>query len=200
MKLIRKYFITGSLAILPVFITSLVFLWLFRLLDGILGRYINGYLMRNYGYSIPGLGIIFTFIFVIFTGFLVTHLINKSMLSFLENWLIKFPLVKKIYPAAKQMVYFLFSNPKVAFSKAVLIEFPRKGIYTLGFITNESSKLFNEKAGRELVNVFLPTAPSPLSGYLMFVPKEEVIPIDIPIEDALKLIISGGVINPLSKN
>lgn len=199
MKFIRRYFITGSLIVLPLFITVFLFLWSFRLLDGILGRYINRYLMGHYGYAIPGLGIIFTFIIILFTGFFATHLINRSILLFFEKWLIRFPLIKQIYPAVKQIIYFLFADHRTAFRKTVLIEFPRKGIYAIGFITNTSFKLFNDKTDKELVNVFIPIAPSPLSGHLVFVPKEEVIVLDIPIEDALKMIISGGVINPSLK-
>jgi uncharacterized membrane protein len=197
MKTVRKYFVTGSLIVLPVFITLLLFLWLFKLLDGILGRYINNYLMSQYGYIIPGLGIIFTLIIILLAGFLATHLINRRILSLLERWFIKFPLVKQIYPAAKQIVYFLFTNPKIAFGKVVLVEFPRKGIYALGFITNDSCKLFNEKLNKELVNVFIPTTPSPLTGCLIFIPKEEAMVVDISTEDALKMIISGGVLNPV---
>lgn len=196
MKLIRKYFITGSLIVLPILISIILFLWLFRFLDGILGRYINIYLRSHYGYTIPGLGIIFTIILILFTGFVVTHLINRKILSLFEKWFIKFPVIKQIYPATKQIVNFLFSDVKVTFRKTVLIEYPRKEMYTLGFITNEGFKHFNEKTNKELVNVFIPTTPGPLTGFLVLLPKEDVIIVDISIEDALKFVISGGVVNP----
>ncbi|MDD5005107.1 MAG: DUF502 domain-containing protein [Candidatus Omnitrophica bacterium] len=196
----RKYFITGSLIVLPALITIFLFLWLFRFLDGILGRYINYYLMSQYGYTIPGLGIIFAIIFILFVGFVATHLINRSVLLILEGWFVRFPLIKQIYPAVKQMVYFLFANTKTSFKRTVLVEFPRKGIYSLGFMTNDGCKYFNEKTDKELVTVLIPTTPSPLTGYLIFVPKEDIVFVDISVEDALKIIISGGVVNPLSKN
>ncbi|MDD5291838.1 MAG: DUF502 domain-containing protein [Candidatus Omnitrophica bacterium] len=196
MKRVRKYIITGSLIVLPIVISVFLFLWLFKFLDGILGRYINNYLMNNYGYAIPGLGIILAFVLIFFVGFSVTHLVNKKVLLFFENWFIRFPVIKQIYPAVKQIVHFLFTDPKANFRKTVLVEFPRKGIYSIGFVTNNSCAHFNEKAGREMVNIFLPIAPSPLSGYLIFVPKDEIIAVDISVEDALKMIISGGLLNP----
>lgn len=196
MKPIRKYFVTGSLIVLPILISIILFLWLFRFLDGILGRYINIYLKSHYGYTIPGLGIIFAIILILFTGFLTTHLINKRILSLFERWFIKFPVIKQVYPAVKQIIYFLFSDVKVTFRKTILVEYPRKGIYSLGFITNEGFKHFNEKTNKELINVFIPGTPGPLTGFLVLVPKEDIIIVDISIEDALKFIISGGVVNP----
>jgi len=198
MNFIRKYFITGSLIVLPIIITIFLFLWLFRFLDGILGRYINSFLMSNYGYMIPGLGIIFAIVLIFFVGFLATHLISKSVLSFFERWFLRFPVIKQIYPAAKQIVSFLFTDTKVSFKKAVLIEYPRKGVYTLGFVTNKGFKYFNEKTGRQLVNIFLPSTPGPVTGFFVMVPKEDVIVVDICVEDALKMFISGGVLNPPS--
>lgn len=200
MGFIRRYFLTGSLIVLPVVITIFLFLWLFRFLDGILGRYINIFLMNNFGYTIPGLGIIFAIILIFSVGFLATHLISKSVLSFFEKWFFKFPIIKQIYPAAKQIVFFLFTDRKISFRKTVLIEYPRKGIYTLGFMTNEGFKYFNEKINRELVNIFIPSTPGPFTGYFIMVPKEDVIVVDISVEDALKLLISGGVLNPHREN
>jgi uncharacterized membrane protein len=195
----RKYFITGSLIVLPVLITTILFLWLFRLLDGLLGRYINHYLLSHYNYAIPGLGIILALIIVLLVGFLGRLLISKKIISILEGWFVKFPIIKQIYPAAKQIIYFLFTEAKTSFRKTVLVEYPRKGIYSLGFLTNEDCACFNEKTNKELFGVFLPSTPSPLTGFLVFVPKEDMIVVDILVEDALKLIISGGVVGPASK-
>lgn len=193
---LRSYFVAGSLIVLPVLLTLFLFIWFFKFLDSILGRFINRYLMNNYGYSIPGLGIIFSFLLILFTGFLVTHLINKRVLGFLEYWFVKFPVIRQIYPAVKQIVYFLFKDAKASFRKTVLVEFPRKGLYSLGFVTNESPDHFNKKTKRRLFNVFIPSTPGPLTGYLVIVPYEDLIMVDISIEDALKMIISGGVVQP----
>ena len=197
MKFIRRYFLTGSLIVLPTIITIYLFLWLFNFLDGIFGRFINKYLMAHYGYKIPGLGIILGVIVIISTGFFVTHLISRSALSILEKNLIKFPVIKQIYPAAKQIINFLFTDAKANFKKVVLVEYPRKGMHSLGFLTNEASISFHKDINnKELVNIFIPSTPNPLTGYLIIVPREDVIIVDISVENALKMIISGGVINP----
>lgn len=200
MKMLRKYFVTGSLIVMPILITIFLFLWFFRLIDGIFGRYINGFLISHYGYAIPGLGIIFTIVLIFFVGFLARHFIDRSVFLFFERWFLKFPLVKQVYPSAKQIINFLFTEEKISFRKTVLVEFPSKGIYTLGFVTNDGFKGFNEKTGKELVNVLVPTTPSPVTGFLILVPKENIIVVDISIEDAIKFIISGGVVNPVAKS
>lgn len=199
MKTIRQYLIAGSLIVLPVIISISLFLWLFSFLDGIFGKYINTYLMNHYGYTIPGLGLIFAIFLIVSIGFLATHLISKGIISFFEKFFFKFPIIKNIYPAIKQMVTFLFSDKRLSFRKVVLIEYPRKGLFALGFLTNESFELFKEKTRKDLVNIFIPSTPGPLTGYLVMVPKNEAIFVDITVEEALKVIISGGVINPTEK-
>lgn len=193
-KRIRKYFLAGMMVVSPVLLTVFLFLWSFRFLDGILGRHINKLLLRYYGYTIPGLGIIFAVALIFFAGFFVTHLVSKRVLRFFENWFVKFPLIKQVYPAVKEIVSFLFSDTRTHFKTTALVEYPRKGIYALGFITNDGPPDFNKKTHRELLSVFIPTTPTPLSGFLIFVPKEEVIVTDVSVESALKIIISGGVV------
>ena len=196
MKFLRKNFLAGTLIVLPVIITIYLFLALFKFVDGILGRYINRYLMQEYGYNIPGLGIIFGIIIIFLVGFIATHLISRRTLAFFERWFIKFPIIKQIYPAAKQIIAFLFTDTRSTFKKTVLIEYPRKGIYTLAFLTNDGAKYFSEKTRHELVNVFIPSTPGPLTGFMAMVPKRDVIFVDVTVEDALKMLISGGVVNP----
>lgn len=201
MRLIRKYFISGSLIVFPVLITIFLFLWSFKLLDSFLGRYVDDFLISNYGYTFPGSGIILAIVLILLVGFSASHLISKKVLSFFEEFFFKFPLIKQVYPSVKQMVSFIFSDRRISFRKVVLIEYPRKEIYSLGFITNESSELFREKTRRrDLVNVFIPTTPNPLTGYFVLAPQSEIITIDISVEEALKMLISGGVVNPSQNN
>lgn len=196
MRFFRRYVLTGVIVVLPVIVTLFLFLWLFQFLDGILGRFINTYLLAHYGYSIPGLGIIFALLLVFLAGFFVTHLVNAKVLQFFENWFIKFPIIRQIYPAAKKIVSFLFADTSARFKKTILIEYPKKGLYTLCFVTNEGLDYFNKKTRRELVSVFIPSTPSPLTGFLVMVPKDDVIVVDVSVEDALKMLISGGVVLP----
>ena len=105
------------------------------------------------------------------------------------------PLIKRVYPAFKQLVLFIFGKHDLGFKKVVMVEYPSKGIWSLGFLTNEAFKSINSVFDREMVPVFVPNSPGPFSGYVIFVPKEELKFPDIPISDALKIILSGGVIN-----
>jgi uncharacterized membrane protein len=101
-----------------------------------------------------------------------------------------------VYPSVKRIVNFFFSGERIAFKKVVLVEYPRKGIWSLGFITNDGFRDACDKTKQELVNVFFPTSPSPLTGYVTFVPKNDIVLLDISIEDGLRLVVSGGVVNP----
>jgi len=197
MQFLRKNFIAGLLIVLPVIISVYLLLVLFHFLDGILGKLINKLLLYHYGYTIPGLGIIFGVLVIFLVGFLATHLISRRALSLLENWFTRFPLIRRIYPASKQIINFLFTDTKSAFKKTVLIEYPRKGIYTLGFLTNEAAEHFSTITRKELVNIFIPSTPGPLTGFMVMVPKRDVIVVDVTIEAALKILISGGVVNPV---
>jgi len=109
---------------------------------------------------------------------------------------LKFPLVRQIYPATKQIVQSFFSQEHSAFKKVVLVEYPSKGIWSIGFITNESFKEAQEKVGEELMHVFIATTPSPFSGFLVLVPKKDVKFLEMSVEDGIKLIVSGGIVKP----
>ena len=193
---IRRYFITGLLVILPAFITIYFLFIIFSFIDGIWGSIINQYLKKYLGFAIPGLGFILGIITVFIVGFIATHFLSKKISYALESLFLKFPLVRQIYPAAKQIVDFLFSKDKPAFKKAVLVEYPSKGIWSIGFITNDGFKEAQEKIGQELLHVFIGTTPGPFSGFFVLIPKAEVIFLDMSVEDGLKLIVSGGIAKP----
>ena len=192
MKKIRRYFLTGLAVGLPVILTIYIIVVIFSFIDGILG----GFLDRLLGFHVPGLGFILSVIIIFLIGFLATVLIGKKIFINLENIFLKFPLIHQIYPSAKQIINFLFSKDKPQFKKVVLIEYPRKGIWSLGFITNEAVQEVKTVTGQDLLNVFIPSSPGPITGYLIFVPKQDVVFLEMTIEDGLKLIISGGVVNP----
>ncbi len=194
----KRYFITGILIVLPVLATVYLFVSLFSFFDNILGRYINRLTDAYFGLRIPGLGLL-VFIFVIFvTGFFATNFIGRRLLLYLESLWFKFPLVKKVYPAAKQVTKFLFGQKlRGQVQSVVLVQVPpRSGLYTIGFLTNHADKVIEEKTGRAMVNVLVPSVPNPLTGFLIFVPQDEVVVLNMGIEDAIKLVVSGGVLNP----
>ncbi|MCM8761140.1 MAG: DUF502 domain-containing protein, partial [Candidatus Omnitrophica bacterium] len=165
-------------------------------IDGIWGRVINSYLRQNFGLVIPGIGIIIGLCTVVIIGFIATNFVGKRFIHILENWFLRFPLVKQVYPAIKQIVVSLISQEHSAFKKVVMVEYPSKGIWSVGFLTNDSFKEAQEKTGEELLHVFIGTTPTPLSGFLILVPKKSVKILDMPVEEGIKLIVSGGIVKP----
>jgi len=196
LKDIRHYFATGLLVTLPVFFTLYLIFVIARFIDGIGGRLINFYLKKYIGFGIPGLGLVLAILVVFVVGFVTANFLGKSVFRALEHWFLKFPLIRQIYPAAKQVVNSFASKDSPAFKKVVLVEYPSKGLWSVGFLTNESFREANEKAGTELVHVFIGTTPTPLSGFLVLVPKNEMKILDISVEQGIKLIVSGGIIKP----
>ena len=190
---LRRYFITGFIAVVPVFMTLYVLIAIFNFTDGILGRFLNVYLEDTLGFYVPGLGI-FLFIFIIFLiGFLANRFIGRKLFSRLEKAFSMLPLISKIYPIFKQIVVFIMSQKEFGFRRVVLLEYPSKGIWSLGFLTNEELNKIDEATGKSLVSVFIPSSPGPLTGYVVFVPKEDLRYPAISVSEALRIIISGGV-------
>lgn len=193
---LRRYFLTGLLLFLPLFITVYLLLIIFKFIDGIFGGLINSYLRSNFGFFIPGLGFILGILIVLASGFIASHFLGKKILPALEKWFLKLPGVRQIYPSTKEIVGFLFSKDRAAFKKVVLVEYPSKGIWSVGLVTNECFREAQEKTGQELLHILIPTTPSPWSGFLVLIPKKDIKFLDMSVEDGLKLIISGGILKP----
>ncbi|PIQ88239.1 MAG: hypothetical protein COV72_09345 [Candidatus Omnitrophica bacterium CG11_big_fil_rev_8_21_14_0_20_42_13] len=196
MHKLRNYFLSGIALLLPIIITVNILVWFFTFLDGMLGKYINHYLLNNFGYAIPGLGLLL-FVFIVFIiGFFAANFLGKKLLYVLEACFIRLPFVAKIYPHIKQFINFLFGKEKPSFKKVVLVEYPRKGVYSLGFIVNEGLSAVEERIKQQVVTVLVPNIPNPFSGVFLFFIKEDLMYLDMTIEDAIKLVISGGVLQP----
>lgn len=193
---LRRYFATGLLITLPAFLTFYLIFLIVSFIDGIWGKIINYYLKKHLGFAVPGIGFILGVITVILVGFVTANFLGKKLFHVIEKWFLKFPFIRQIYPAAKQIVNSFISKESPAFKKVVMVEYPSEGIWSIGFMTNDSFKEANNKAGTELVHVFIGTTPTPLSGFLVLVPKEQVKVLDISIEDGIKLIVSGGIVKP----
>ncbi len=193
--MIKRWFIAGLAVIVPIVITIFVIVQLFQFADGILGKYINRYIYLYFGYEIPGLGIIFSVLIILLVG-AIASFAKFRFFKHIENIFLKNPLVGKIYNPVKRIVAFLFTQEKAMFRRAVLIEYPRKGVYSIGFVTNKSSEKIRNKLDKEMVNVFISSSPSPLTGFTLIVPKDEVIFLDISVEEASRIIVSGGMVNP----
>lgn len=196
MEKLKKYFMTGLIVLIPFFLTIYLFWVVFLFVDGILGNFLNTYIKSKLGFYLPGLGLILFVLLIIFSGFFASRFIGKKLLIILENWFAGLPLIKKIYPTVKQIILFILAQKEFGFKKVVLAEYPSKGIWSLGFLTNEGFKGLECLGAKEIVAVFVPSSPGPLTGYVIFVPKEEVKFVDMSVSDALKIIISGGVFKP----
>lgn len=191
-KLFKKWFITGLLVITPIWGTYLILKTLFRTLDGFLGNI----LQRYFQYYIPGLGIISLVIIILLAGIFATNLIGRQFIKTWEELLRKVPFVSNIYTAIKAIMDALSIHSKGDFKKVVLIEFPRKGQYSIAFITGITKGEIQELTNERVINVYVPTTPNPTSGYFLFVPESDIIPLSMSVEDGMKMIISGGFYTP----
>lgn len=200
--MLRRIFFTGLAAIIPLVITVTVIVWLFSFVSDIvgvfLGNFINTFLYRHLGYTVTGLDIILGVIFSIFIIFLVGLLMKISrmkVLRYFERLLLRIPLVKNIYFPLKRIVDLLFREQSAQFKGVVLVEYPRKGLYSIGFITNKNLQPFLETMKGKFYTVFIPLSPTPFTGYTVVVPQEEVIELDMTIEEAVRIIVSGGLLS-----
>lgn len=202
MKRLRNYLFAGLIVLLPIVATWQVLVWLFHLVDGPLRGVVAGALGRIFEhpdpdfFSIPGLGLILTLLIILLVGLLAANFIGRSLIGWSEKAMQRLPLVRGVYGTMKQITDAFVRQDKTAFKRVALIEYPRQGIYTLCFVTGEATGEMTGRAGRRLVGVFVPTTPNPTSGFLLYLPAEDVVVLDMLVEDGLKLVISGGVFVP----
>lgn len=193
---LKKYFLTGFFVTLPLFISGYVLVVIFNFIDGILGKPINIYFMRSFGISIPGLGFILFFIGIIGVGFVSTHLFGKGMQRLTDRIGSRFPLIRHIYPSVKQIVEMLFPSDKASQRVIVIFEYPRQGIWSIGFVSGDNFKEVKEKTGQDMLNVYVPSVPNPATGFFVFVPRKDVVILNISMKDTIRLIVSGGLLSP----
>lgn len=191
---LKRYFLTGLLVITPIWGTILILRTLFVTVDDILGDALTQVLPQ--GAYIRGLGIA-TLILLIFTvGLLATNIIGRQIVTHWEDWLHRVPVVRGIYATLKSMMDILSFGERKKYNRVVLIQFPKNGHYCFAFVTGAMEGQVQTIADQPLVNVYVPTSPNPTSGYFLLVPEREVIPLDISVEEAMKLIVSGGLYQP----
>ncbi|MCL6580922.1 MAG: DUF502 domain-containing protein [Firmicutes bacterium] len=192
MKRLRNYLVAGLVVLFPVIITWQVLVWLFNLVDGLL----RGLVVHIFGRPVPGVGLAFTVVIVLIVGMLAANYFGRRIIAYIESLIAKTPLVRGVYVTMRQLTDAFIRQEKAAFQRVALIEYPRKGIYTLAFITAAAPQELDRRTGVELVAVFVPTTPNPTSGFLLYLPKREVVLLDMPVEHGLKLVISGGLVVP----
>ncbi len=197
MKRFKRYFITGLLVVVPLYITVYVLTFIVRVMDNVFNILPAFLRPETYlPFRVPGLGIIMTVVGVSIVGLLVQNFIGRWFVRIADKFFIKIPFLSVIYNATKQFMETFFREGHRGFEKVVLMEFPRKGIYAMGFLTGDTSGELWKKTGGDTLSVFLPTTPNPTSGYYIMVPKSEVKILDMNVEDAFKVIMTGGIVVP----
>lgn len=187
---LRRNFVTGLIVIAPVGLTIFVLRWIFDYLDGILGDWLPAAL------TIPGLGFVLLMLFILLVGWTVRRTAGRQLLHWWNEALARFPLTGRIYNAVSQIVQAIVGERRRLFRRTVLIPYPTEGIWAVAFVTNEDAPVMSEVVGEPCVNVFVPTTPNPTSGFMLVVPRDKTKPLQIPVEEAMKLIISAGALTP----
>ena len=191
---LRNYFITGVLVLIPIGVTVYLTLFFIKIFAKILPQEINP---NNYlPYSIPGLEIIISIIVITVVGWLSLSFLGKKLVKLVNDIFKRIPFLRTVYSAIGQMTQSFAQSRKSKKKSVVLVEYPRKGSWAVGFATQENTGEIASKTNKNLVNVFVPTTPNPTSGFLLMFPKDEIIYLDMSFEDASKFIVSAGTSNP----
>jgi len=195
---IRRYFLAGILVTAPLGITALLAWWIINFIDERITPLIpDKYNPETYlPFSLPGLGVVILFIVLTLIGALTAGLLGRWVVHTGERLLHRMPVIRSVYSAIKQIFETVLAQQSNAFREAVLIEYPRRGIWAIGFITGTTKGEVQNLTEQETVNIFLPTTPNPTSGFLLFVPREDVVPLGMTVEEAVKMVISGGIVTP----
>jgi uncharacterized membrane protein len=197
---LRRYFLAGLLVFLPVAITLWFLGWVVELLDSVLDVLPKAFHPNSYlPIPVPRLGAVVTLVLILFLGFLTRGVATRKFLAFWENLFAKIPVFRGIYTAVQKLVQTFFGQSH-AQRQVVMIEYPRTGVFTVAFAMGRAWPDLEDKKNVQLVNVFVPTTPNPTSGFYLLVPSHEVTPLNMTMEEAFKLITSGGLITPGDKN
>jgi len=192
---IRRNFIAGFVVIVPLGLTFYVVAAIVHWADRFLELVPQRFLPETYlGFRIPGLGVILTLLFIQVVGFLSANLLGHSVVRTYERVLDRIPVVRTLYQAVKQFLEQLIDARSDRFHRVVLVEYPRKGIYSIGFVTGVSRGEVQNRTPEKVLNVFVPTTPNPTSGYYLLVPEGDAVPLQISVEQAFKLIMSAGMV------
>lgn len=195
---LRAYFLTGIVVTAPIAIT-IYLTWIFlNFVDTKVVSLVPPAWMESwYGETaVPGLGIVAAVLFFILVGWFATNILGKFFIRISEYFLHRMPVIRTLYGAIKQIFETIMASKSQAFREVVMLEYPRKGIWSLGFVTGTTKGEVQRTTDKETMSVFVPTTPNPTSGYLLFVPKDELTFMDMSVEEAAKLIVSAGIITP----
>ena len=206
---LRNYFISGLIIFLPLALTVMMIIWGITSFDAWLGNVLQPIIEDRYGedfyfegvyrVAFHTLCVTLLIYIIILIGMFARNFVGQKVYDIFEQLLVKLPFFRQLYPAFKEIAIFLFSRERmVSFKQVVMLEYPRKGIYSVGFLTNDAPPQVKDVIKKDLCNVFISTSPSPLTGFTVIIPRKELVFLDISIEAAFKFILSGGVVNPQS--
>ena len=195
---LRNYFLTGIIVTAPIAITIFLVWQFITFLDSYVGRLVPvRYNPETYlPFGIPGIGLVVMLAFLTLIGFVTAGFAGRTLVRTGERLLSRMPIIRSVYGTLKQIFETVLNQSSRSFREVVLIEYPRRGIGAIGFVTGPTQGEVQERTDEELVNIFLPTTPNPTSGFLLFVPRKDLIQLDMTVEEGIKLVISGGIVTP----
>lgn len=194
LRAIRTSFLTGLLVLAPLAITAYIVYRLFVWVDHLLGTTLRGGYIRPGG--VPGLGFLTVLVIITLTGALANNFLGRQLGAVFESMLFRVPVLRGVYATLKEVGEAILSDRKTAFQRVVLIEYPRPGLYSIGLVTSDPPRTFDESSGKELRGVFIPTTPNPTTGPLVYLTDDQMIPTTLRVEQAIKMVVSGGVVVP----
>lgn len=205
---IRNHFYAGLIVVLPIFLTIFILNWIINFVislttNSFLVKLINRFIYyfgfqenEKVVYIVYGVYLLLILLSIIFIGAITKNIVGKKLRRGMDKLICKLPIIKQIYTAMKQIVSLVSSQKNSGYKKVVVVEYPKDGIYSIGFLTAEDNFILKDSYNKEFHNIFIPTSPNPTSGMFICVPKEDVRELNMSIEEAIKLIVSGGVITP----
>jgi len=211
-KSIKRSFWKGLAALLPALLTVIVLAFGIRLVHTYMGQYVNDAVVQILAWSsgwtyeeiaawysdhfLDWTGVVVAIVGLCVAAYFVGTFLGARIIRLVESWMLRIPVLRRVYPGAKQVSEFFFSERAVEFRRVVAVEFPRKGMWMVAFVTGRSIKAISDRAGTELLSVFIPSTPAPVTGWVVSVPRDEIVDLDITVDEAFQYLISAGVIVP----
>jgi len=195
---LRNYFLAGVIVAAPISITFFIVWQVVQVVDDNVGKLLPArYNPETYlPFSVPGIGVLLMVVLITLIGMFAAGFVGRAIMRTSERLLNRMPVIRSIHGTLKQIFETVFSHSSQSFREVVLIEYPRRGIWAIGFLTGTTRGEIQERVEPKLLNIFLPTTPNPTSGFLLFVPKEDVLHLDMSVEDGIKMVISSGIVAP----
>lgn len=199
---IRNYFLTGLVVFAPISITVYIIISVVDAVDDLVRALLPAVYKPeiSFLFSVPGIGVLIAFLFLTALGALAANVLGRAMIRLGEKIVARMPVIRGIYTTLKQILETVMSQSSSSFREVVLIEYPRKGLWAIAFVSSDARGEIQEKTQEESLNVFLPTTPNPTSGFLLFVPKKDCIFLEMSVEQAVKYVISAGLVSPGEAN